>query len=512
MAGWMAVVLVTVALAAHADLAGGIGPVATVADLGVGLAFIGGAAVAPGSWRCRSLFAGVGLAWLLGSLVPVARLAYLPVLVIALATFPSGRLRSARDRIAVALSVVAPLVVAPALVLATLLAGVAMTGWIGRRWERMAVWFPSLAASAVAIVIAASWLAESSGPAAYDPGGWLLALELVLVVVAGAFPVGAWAVARERDMLADRLLGDDGVASLDSLGALLAATLGDPRMRLLPWDVEGGRYVGAPGSVTDLVEGAFRLAVDDGNERLAVIVHGGTAAMQDPTIVGSVVESVRLTVINQRRQVVERAQLVEMNATRGRLLAAIDRQRAATAARLRDEVIRPIEEAAAGLREIGGPAVPKDARDALVIASQELDAAASEILALIGGVPPANLGQAGLASAIEQLASRCPIPVSVTAELDAAADPRREATLFYVCSEALANAIKHAGATRISIDLRRDVGDLVITIVDDGVGGAKASGSGLRGLADRLAVFGGRLRVDSPPGVGTTLSARISPS
>ncbi len=86
----------------------------------------------------------------------------------------------------------------------------------------------------------------------------------------------------------------------------------------------------------------------------------------------------------------------------------------------------------------------------------------------------------------------------------------RETALFYVCSEALANATKHARASRISIDLRRDRGDLVIAISDDGVGGARLSGFGLRGLADRLAVHGGRLRVDSPPGAGTTLIARIA--
>ena len=97
----------------------------------------------------------------------------------------------------------------------------------------------------------------------------------------------------------------------------------------------------------------------------------------------------------------------------------------------------------------------------------------------------------------------------MTTPADATADPERETALFYVCSEALANAIKHAGATRISIDLRRNRGDLVITIVDDGIGGAQVSGSGLRGLADRLAAFGGRLRVDSPPGAGATLRATI---
>src|SRR5512143_3533382 len=96
-AGWLAAALATAALAAlaaRADLApGGIGAGATVADLAVGLAFVGGAALAPGPWRCRALFAAVGLAWLIESIGPAPELLYLGVLAIAIAMFPGGRLR-----------------------------------------------------------------------------------------------------------------------------------------------------------------------------------------------------------------------------------------------------------------------------------------------------------------------------------------------------------------------------------------------------------------------------------
>jgi signal transduction histidine kinase len=80
---------------------------------------------------------------------------------------------------------------------------------------------------------------------------------------------------------------------------------------------------------------------------------------------------------------------------------------------------------------------------------------------------------------------------------------------LYVCSEALVNAEKHAGASRLTVDLSQDDRSVVLRVTDDGRGGADPAGSGLSGLADRLAVYGGRLRVESPPGAGTILTATL---
>ena len=368
----------------------------------------------------------------------------------------------------------------------------------------------AFAASALALELV-DLAGRASLPHGVRPSVLELAFELVLLVIALGFPVASWAVVRERAMLADRLLGDQRVVGLDGLGILLADTLGDPYLRIHRWDAGNHGYVGPDGSPVEL-EVAAAGHVDDGGDRLAALSHGQTTAMDDPMIVAAVVEAVRLTARNERWQAAQRAQLAELEAARGRLIDATDRQRAATAARLRDEVVRPIEAAASEVRRIDLPPADENAREALDVAGRELHASAAEILALIAGVPPATLGDGGLAGAIARLAERCPLPVSVTTAPDAIADPHRETALFYVCSEALANAIKHARANRISIDLRRDRGDLVITIVDDGIGGAHLSGFGLRGLADRLAAYGGRLRVDSPPGAGTTLRATIPPS
>jgi signal transduction histidine kinase len=84
-----------------------------------------------------------------------------------------------------------------------------------------------------------------------------------------------------------------------------------------------------------------------------------------------------------------------------------------------------------------------------------------------------------------------------------------EQTGYFVASEALANAAKHSAARKVAIDVRRADGTLVLDVADDGVGGADPNGAGLRGLADRVAAAGGRLRLTSPPGEGTRLTAEL---
>ncbi len=504
-------------LAARADLSpGSLGPAATIADLTVGLAFVVGAILAPGPWRCRVWFAAVGLAWLLGSPAPAARLAYLAILVVALTLFPTGRPGGPRDWILVASTLLvvalylAIRVIPPIPALAALMAAVAATSWIDRRWARATIWFPAVAAAGVALVLLTSWLTETTDPRDYDASTWLLGLELVLVAIAVGFPIASWTVTRERAVLADHLVGDESGAGIEGLAALLAETLGDPDLRILVWDPTAGRYRDSAGVDTEANDGkSLIIDVADGNGRLASVIHRGMSAMQDPTIVAAVIEAVRLTALHERWQAAQELQLANLEAARGRLLVATDRQRAATAARLRDEVVQVIKVAGAEIRRIDGDLSGAEARGPLDIAGRELEASADEILALISGLPPAILGNGGLVDAIAGLAARCPLPVSVGLAADARADVERETALFFVCSEAMANAIKHAHASHISIDLRRDRADLVIAISDDGVGGAQPSGFGLQGLADRLAAYGGRLRVESPYGVGTTLTARI---
>src|SRR4051812_37653118 len=116
--------------------------------------------------------------------------------------------------------------------------------------------------------------------------------------------------------------------------------------------------------------------------------------------------------------------------------------------------------------------------------------------------------------ALEGLAARAPIPVELVVELPHRPTPEVEVAAYYVISEALTNAIKHAAASRVTVHVGTvedaNHGALLVDVVDDGVGGVDPGrGSGLQGLRDRLAALDGRLDVTGPPGMGTTVRAVI---
>jgi len=141
--------------------------------------------------------------------------------------------------------------------------------------------------------------------------------------------------------------------------------------------------------------------------------------------------------------------------------------------------------------------------------ADELQVAVEELRELAQGIHPGILTQGGLGHALEQLAARAPLPVTVDAT-DERFTPEVEATAYFVACEALTNVVKHAGATRASIAARRDDGLLVIEVSDDGNGGAEESvGSGLRGLTDRVEARGGSLVVESLAGSGTRVRGVI---
>ena len=144
-------------------------------------------------------------------------------------------------------------------------------------------------------------------------------------------------------------------------------------------------------------------------------------------------------------------------------------------------------------------------------AGQELAHALQELRELARGIHPAVLTERGLEPAVRALADRAPIPVELHVDLEARLDGPVEAAAYYVVSEALTNVAKYAQASFVRVSIQRtEVNGVQIEVVDDGVGGADPSaGSGLRGLADRVEALGGRIDVDSPPGIGTTLRADI---
>jgi signal transduction histidine kinase len=146
----------------------------------------------------------------------------------------------------------------------------------------------------------------------------------------------------------------------------------------------------------------------------------------------------------------------------------------------------------------------------LETAGNELDSALAELRELARGIHPAVLTDRGLATALETLASRAPVPVELAKLPDDRLPEAVELAAYFVVAEGLTNVAKYANASHATVGVARENGRLVVEVTDDGVGGANPDeGTGLRGLADRIAVLEGRLEIDSERGRGTTLRARI---
>jgi signal transduction histidine kinase len=159
--------------------------------------------------------------------------------------------------------------------------------------------------------------------------------------------------------------------------------------------------------------------------------------------------------------------------------------------------------------KLGDDADP-DVRRSLEEASEEARSALAELRELARGIHPQILTEAGLGPAIESIADRSSIPVTVEGATTERFSPAVEGTAYFVVSEALTNIVKYANANRAIVRIGREEARLTIEVSDDGIGGADpANGSGLRGLVDRLAVIDGGLEIVSPRGGGTRLLAFI---
>jgi PAS domain S-box-containing protein len=142
-------------------------------------------------------------------------------------------------------------------------------------------------------------------------------------------------------------------------------------------------------------------------------------------------------------------------------------------------------------------------------AIEELATGLQEIRELASGLHPSVLSERGLAAALQALALATPVTIDLQAVPEEALPPPVEAAAYYVVAEAVANAQKHAGAKTIVVRVETRADRVVVEVADDGVGGADADGSGLRGLSDRVEALGGALSVESPAGEGTHLLAEI---
>jgi signal transduction histidine kinase len=244
---------------------------------------------------------------------------------------------------------------------------------------------------------------------------------------------------------------------------------------------------------------------------VAVIVHDH-ALEQDPGLVAAVSAAVRLTVENERLTARVESQLEDVRASRARIVEAGDAERKRVERDLHDGAQQRLVSVMLALRLARRELGPGDLKAGLSLdqASAEAKAALAELRELARGLHPTILTESGLKAALDSMADRSPLNVSVDSGTSARFSATVEGTAYFVVSEALANVAKYAEATRALVRTSWSDDTLQVEISDDGIGGADPNvGSGLRGLVDRLSAVEGTLEIVSPVGGGTSLTARI---
>ena len=451
-----------------------------------------------------------GTAWLAGTLVATLAFVHRGPLVHLHLSYPGGRLRR---RLAVAVTV-------------AVYAVSVLEGYVGVPWL-------TLVLSVAVVAVAVETFAQSTGAArkAALPAlaaalafagalgfsslnriyGWGLdgpvavGYDVVIVVAVAVLLAdllnGRWVDATVTDLVLD--LGSR--AGVTGLQRQLRRALGDPTLELgirVPgrdgFVDESGHPVSVDGSAADRT--VTRL--DGAAGPVAVLVHD-PAAIDDPALLAAVSAAARLAVANTGMQADIEVRAAEQVATRRRLVEASDVERRRLVEAIQGGAESRLRSADAALAQIGRPGL--GAQDPLVgRVRDELNAAVDELRAFAQGIRPTALAVGGLAAAVPELASRAGPPVTVdisVGRLPAA----EEAAVYFVCSEGLANAAKHARASRSWVRIHEVAGVVTAEIGDDGIGGADLSGSGIQGLIDRVQAVGGSLNVADRVPHGTRL-------
>lgn len=379
---------------------------------------------------------------------------------------------------------------------------------------------PALVYAAVA---AAGLLAEVGAPVGLGRE-WAWLERVVLVAIPVAFLAGLLRSRLARSGVGELVVELGESAPAGRLRDAVARALNDPTVQIGYWTPQPGRYVDGQGRTMALPEGpgpATVTVIERAGQRVAALVHD-PAIREEPALLEAVCAAVGLAVENDRLHAEVAARLAQVRASRARIVAAADAARRRVERNLHDGAQQRLVAAslALAMARRDGAATgqgrrrgrdPDPRRDELVdAAAEEVHAALRELRELARGLHPAVLVEQGLAAAIDSLAERCPVPVNASANINGRLPAAVEAAAYYVVSETLANTAKHAQASAVTIAIFHCADSLRVQVTDDGVGGAAARpGSGLEGLADRVAALDGRLAVTSRPGRGTCVTAEI---
>jgi signal transduction histidine kinase len=502
-----------------------------IPDLAVGWTFIGCGLIAwarrPES-RTGPLLAATGFTWFVGNFaqVGVAAVAWLAAhlvrlhrgpLVQLVLTYPSGRPGSRLVRGAIAAGYAAAVITpiwrseAATILLAGLLVAVCAREYVravgpSRRARLMAL----QAAAGLSLVLAGTAAARLLLPLEEVSGPLLLVYEVALCVLAGGLLAGLIVAPWQQTTVAD-LVVELGEARSGTVRGELSRALGDPSLEIGYWLPDRAVFIDAESRTLSLPapgSGRSVTVVERQGQPVAALVHD-PAVLEDPGLLEAVASAAQLAASNARLQAEVQARVVELAASRRRILAARDEERRRLERRLHEGAERRLRELADMLRRSRRSASGKRARGQIARAEEQLGRTLEELRRLAHGLHPRVLSEHGLEGALAALARDLSLPVHI--KVTGHQVPERVAVAaYFVCAEALANVAKHATAAHVAVAVTASEDRVKVEIADDGVGGADpARGSGLRGLADRVETFGGTLLVESTPGHGTRLAAEI---
>jgi signal transduction histidine kinase len=383
-----------------------------------------------------------------------------------------------------------------------------------QRWRvasrpRRRALLPSLGGSLSAVLYSANLTTLIAG----SPSVALMTvLNAALLTVPAALLWGLLRSRLARGGLAD-LFRELGTLRGVRLEAGLAKVLGDPGL-VLAYRVPGERsYLDGRGQAVALpVPGGDCAAAPverDGRE-LAMLIHDASLD-DDPELVGAVAAAAAIALDDARLHAEADDRLAELRASRERIVSAGDAERRRLERNLHDGAQQRLVSVALQLQLIQRriPTDPALAQRLVTSASEELSKSLEELRELARGIHPSVLNH-GLKAALGSLASCASVPTTVAYEPPVRLPEQVELAAYFVACEALANVAKYAHATTASVRVWRRDGVALVEIADDGVGGAdESAGTGLQGLADRVAALDGTLRIRSARGVGTVVTAEL---
>jgi len=426
-------------------------------------------------------------------------------------TCPANLLEVAREDAATKLiySVRGACVIAVALAAIALLAG---------RWrrasrpQRQAVLPVALAGLLAAAILAAWFLANLMG-AASTP-----ALGRAAWYAAAVIPVAVLVVFIRRRLAQGAVAGlvvELGGPGAADLRAALARALGDPSLALAYWFAAESRYVDSGGGPVELPQadtGRRATLIERDGRPVAALIHD-PALQYNSTLVESVCAAAGLTLDNERLAAELRARLVELQASRARLVTATDAERHRIERDLHDGAQQQLVALKISLglaRQLltGSP----EAAELLAQTERQAADALEELRELARGIYPPLLADLGLRAALEAQARKAAVPVTVEAPELGRYPQQTEAAVYFCVLEALQNVTKYAQAPGARVRLGHDGRCLTFTVEDDGAGFDRATtpmGTGLQGIADRMGALGGTIEIVSAPGHGTQVTGRV---